>query len=200
VRRGELTRHAILERATTLASRVGLEGMSIGVLAEELDLSKSGLFAHFKSKEALQIQVLEFAAAQFAAEVVHPSLAAPRGEPRVRELFSRWLRWAKAHPGRSGCLFVSAAAELDDRPGAARDRVVMAQRDWLAFLARAAELAMREGHFHRGTDPRQFAYELYSLMLGYHHAARLLEDPAAEVRARNAFERLVALARAIPTM
>jgi hypothetical protein len=142
--------------------------------------------------------VLDFAAERFIEEVVRPSLDVERGEPRIREVFSRWLRWAQAHPRRSGCLFVAAAAELDDRSGPARDRVVLAQRDWLAFLARAAQLAIREGHFHKAADPNQFAYELYSLMLGYHHAARLLEDPAAEVRARNGFERLVAMARARP--
>lgn len=198
MRRGELTRQVILERATTLASRVGLEGMTIGVLADDLNLSKSGLFAHFKSKELLQVQVLDFAAARFIEEVVRPSRAVERGEPRIRELFGRWLRWAQAHPGRSGCLFVAAAAELDDRPGMARDRVLLAQRDWMAFLTRAAHLAIREGHFHQAADPSQFAYELYGLMLGYHHAARLLEDPMAEVRARNGFERLVAMARLRP--
>jgi AcrR family transcriptional regulator len=198
VRRGELTRQAILERATSLASQVGLDGLSIGILADELHLSKSGLFAHFKSKDALQVQVIDFAASAFVEEVVRPALRAPRGEPRLRALFDQWLVWDKARPGRGGCLFVGAASELDDRPGPARDRVVRAQREWMTFLAHAAELAVREGHLHQATDVDQFAHDLYCVMLGYHHAARLLEDPAAETRARRGFERLLAMARSAP--
>jgi AcrR family transcriptional regulator len=191
MRKGEVTRQAILERATEKASRHGLEGLSIGGLAEELNLSKSGLFAHFKSKDALQVQVLECAAAQFMEEVVKPALARPRGVARVNELFDRWIAWTNGHARRGGCPFVAAATELDDRPGPARERVVRAQREWLSFLSRAAELAIREGQFSRATDPAQFAHDLYAVMLGYHHAARLLEDPQAETRARYGFDRLV---------
>src|SRR5262252_11254590 len=127
--KGELTRQAILERATALASRVGLEGVSIGRLSEELGLSKSGLFAHFGAKQALEVEVLRFAADRFVDGVVRPALAAPRGEPRVRAVFERWLAWdrrSRVVPG--GCLFVAAATELDDRPGPARDELVRLQR------------------------------------------------------------------------
>ncbi len=115
--KGAITRQAVLERATQLASRVGLGGLTIGSLADELELSKSGLFGHFRSKEALQIQILDHAAARFVESVVRPALREPRGEPRMRALFERWLDWGRSSPMPGGCLFVAAATELDDRPG-----------------------------------------------------------------------------------
>jgi AcrR family transcriptional regulator len=194
--KGELTRQAIVDRAVSLASQAGLEGLTIGRLASELSLSKSGLFAHFQSKEALQVQTLDRAAERFVEVVVRPALAAPRGEPRLRVLFERWLLWPKLVPQPGGCLFVAAAAELDDRPGPARDRLVALQREWLAGIARAVRGAVAEGHFRRDVDPDQFAFDLYGIMLGCHHAKRLLRDPRAGQRARRAFEALVAAARA----
>ena len=110
MRKGEATRLAILDEAQRLASRVGLGGLTIGSLAASTQLSKSGLFAHFQSKEALQEQLLAHTTAQFVDLVVRPALAAPRGEPRVRELFDRWLSWCSAGPG--GCCSSSAAMEL----------------------------------------------------------------------------------------
>ncbi len=194
--RGEQTRDAILERALSLASQVGLEGLTIGRLAEELDLSKSGLFAHFRSKEALQVQILERAAERFIEVVVKPALAAPRGEPRVRALFENWLRWPQAVPQPGGCIFVAAAAELDDRPGPARDCLVRLQRDWLDTLAGAVRIAIAEGHVRRGVDPDQVAFQMYGIMLVFHQATRLLRDGKAGDRARRAFEALLAAARA----
>lgn len=195
-RKGELTRQTILEAATSLATRVGLGGVTIGGLAEDLSLSKSGLFAHFRSKEALQEQVLQFAAQRFIAFVAGKAITAPRGEPRVRVLFERWLEWARSGnaAGRGGCLFVAASTELDDQPGPVRERLVSLQRDWLAFMAGAYRLAVAEGHFGPG-DAEQFAHDVYGTMLAYHHADRLLGDPAAEKRARAAFEALVQAAR-----
>jgi AcrR family transcriptional regulator len=195
VGKGEQTRDAILERAVRLASEVGLEGLTIGRLAGALDLSKSGLFAHFTSKEALQVQTLERAAERFVEVVVRPALAEPRGEPRLRALFERWLRWPEAVPQPGGCIFVQAAVELDDRPGPARDRLVAMQREWLGALATAVRGARAAGHLRRDVDPEQFAFELYGIMLSTHHAARLLHDPRAAGRARRAFERLLAECR-----
>ncbi len=192
VRKGELTRQSILERALRLSSQVGLEGLTIGRLADELGLSKSGLFAHFRSKESLQIQVLEFAAEHFIDGVVRPALQMPRGEPRVRALFERWLSWARSSPLPGGCIFVAAATELDDRPGPVRDELVRSQREWLKALARSAALAVQEGHFHPETDNRLFAHEFYGILLAYHHAARLLAEPSAEAWARVSFEALIA--------
>jgi AcrR family transcriptional regulator len=190
--KGESTRQAIVERATELAAVIGLEGLSIGRLAEELELSKSGLFAHFGSKEALQVQVIEEAARQFVQEVMVKALTKPRGEPRVRAFFESWLRWGE-RPG--GCVFVAATAELDDRPGPARDALVKTMRDWLDALATAARIAMDEGHFRKDLDPVQFAHELYSLMLGHHFFARFLRDAKALTRTKKGFEALVAAAR-----
>jgi AcrR family transcriptional regulator len=194
--KGERTRDAILERALRLASEVGLEGVTIGRLASDLDLSKSGLFAHFASKDELQVKTLERAAARFGETVVRPALATARGEPRVRALFERWLRWPKLVPQPGGCVFVQAAVELDDRPGPARDLLVRLQREWLDVLAQAARTAQAEGHFRGDLDPDQLAFEIYGIMLVCHHQTRLLRDRRAEERARVAFERLVADARA----
>lgn len=196
MRKGEQTREAILERALVLASEVGLEGLTIGTLAEALDLSKSGLFAHFRSKEALQIQTLERAAARFEEAVTRPALRAARGEPRLRALFENWLRWPKVIPQPGGCIFVAASVELDDRPGPLRDKLVRLQRDWLDVIAGAVRIAIQEGHFDPKVDPAQFAFELYGIMLTCHHTARLLRDPRAEERARRGFEALLARARA----
>jgi len=188
MRKGDATREAILDHAVALARTVGLEGLTIGRLAEDLDLSKSGLFAHFKSKEALQVQVLDAAAARFVDLVLRPVLEVERGEPRVRALFEHWLQWER-RPG--GCVFVQAAVDLDDREGPARDRLVQLQRDWLEAIATTARGAISEGHFRPTLDPMQFAHDLNGIILGYHHSARLLRDPDAEGRARRSFERLL---------
>ena len=193
--KGALTRHSILERATSLASQAGLGGLTIGGLAEELDLSKSGLFAHFHSKEALQIQVLEHAAERFIEVVVRPALQAPRGEQRLRSLFELWLAWGRSTPMPGGCIFVAAATELDDRPGPVRDRLIALQRDWLTVIATSFRKAIETGFCRADADPDQFAHDLYGVMLAYHHASRLLDDPQAEARARRAFSALLEAAR-----
>jgi AcrR family transcriptional regulator len=193
--KGEATRLAILDHAVRFASQVGLSGISIGRLAGDLGLSKSGLFAHFQSKEALQIQVLEAAADRFVREVIRPALAAPRGEPRLTALFERWLTWAKSQKMPGGCLFVAAAVELDDRPGPVRDKLVKLQREWLGVMANVVKTGIAEREFRADIDPEQFAHDLYAVMLGYHHASRLLKDPRATERAHAAFEGLVASAR-----
>jgi AcrR family transcriptional regulator len=194
-RNGALTRQAIVERAARLASRVGLEGLTIGALAEELKLSKSGLFAHFKSKEALQLQVLEFGVERFRETVVLPALQAPRGEPRIRALFDLWLDWPSAS-GLAGCMFVALATEWDDQPGPVRTRLVETQKDWLAAIAHSFRLGIAAGHFRKRQSPEQLAHELYGIMLAHHHATRLLKERAATERTRRAFERLLKGVRA----
>lgn len=196
MRKGDETRQEILDRAVRMASRVGLNGLTIGSLADELDLSKSGLFAHFQSKEALQVQTLQFAAQLFVDRVIRVGLKSPRGEPRLRALFGRWLEWAEAGTTHSGCLFVSAATELDDRDGPVREELVRQQRDWLELIASLVTAAVKEGHFRPGLDAEQFAHDMHGVMLAYHHARRLLRDPRAEERARRAFDALLAAARA----
>jgi AcrR family transcriptional regulator len=194
MRKGETTRTTILTHAAELASQVGLTGLTIGALADNLELSKSGLFAHFRSKEALQIQVLEHASQSFVERVVAPSLKQPRGEPRMRSLFDRWLQWDRDRTFPGGCVFVAAATELDDRPGLVRDRLVELQREWLDLLVVSFRKGIEAGHFAAPADPEQFAQDLYGVMLAYHHQSRLMKDPRAEARARQAFEQLLAQA------
>jgi AcrR family transcriptional regulator len=190
--KGEETRQAILSRAFELANVVGVSGLSIGRLAEATGLSKSGLFAHFGSKEALEVAVVEEASRQFVQDVMVPALRQPRGEPRVRALFERWLDWGK-RPG--GCFFVGACAELDDRPGPPRDALEQASKDWIDALATAARIAVSEGHFRADLDPQQFGFEIYGLMLATHTFNRFLHDPKAIERARRGFDRLLAFSR-----
>jgi AcrR family transcriptional regulator len=188
--KGEDTRHEILIRGAELAKVVGLEGVTIGRLAEELKMSKSGLFAHFGSKEALQIAILDHTAARFVDGVVRPALACPRGEARLRHAFDGWITWGLGS-GPGGCLFVAAAAELDDQPGPVRDRLVEVQRDWLESLAQIVRSGQRDGRFGADVDPEQVAFELHGILLSAHHAERLFSDPDAVRRARTAFERLL---------
>jgi AcrR family transcriptional regulator len=195
-RKGEQTREAILAHALGLATRVGFEGLTIGRLADDLAMSKSGLFAHFRSKEALQLEILRMAGARMVEAVVKPALAAPRGEPRVRALFERWLAWEQSPSLPGGCPFTAASFELDDRPGPVRDFVVQNLRDWIDTLAGAARIAVQEGHFRADLDCEQFAHDCQSIGLGFVHASRLMRDPRAHARAWYAFEALVRAARA----
>ena len=189
--KGERTRTAILEHATGLASQVGLTGLTIGVLADDLELSKSGLFAHFRSKESLQIEVLNHAAERFRETVVRPALQEPRGAPRMRALFERWLAWGRDTSLPGGCVFVAATAELDDRPGPVRERLVELQRDWVTTLAISFRNGVAAGRFRSDVDPAQVAQDVYGIMLSYHLHSRLLGDAGAETRARRAFDRML---------
>jgi len=194
VLKGEQTRKEIVTRALEVASEVGLEGVTLGALAQDLGISKSGLFAHFKSKEALQLEALQSIVDRFVEAVVRPSLTRPRGEPRLRSLFENDLRWIKGV--RGGCLLISLSYEYDDRPGPIRDLLVRSQRDWLAVLARAARIATEEGHFRADLDCEQFAYQLQSLCMGYQYNSKLLGDRKAEEQLRGAFEQLMLSSRA----
>lgn len=195
VTKGEDTRGAVLGQALALASQLGLEGVTIGKLAEHVGMSKSGLFAHFASKENLQVAILDEAVARFVALVVAPALKKPRGEARLRALLDRWLAWAKADFMPGGCVFAASFAELDDRPGPARDRLFAAQRDWLGTLAGAVRIAVEEKQFRRELDPEQVAHELYANVFGLYVLARLGEPALAERRTRAAFERILLDAR-----
>jgi AcrR family transcriptional regulator len=191
MKKGQLTRQHILAHAFREASRVGLAGLSIGQLAQAMEMSKSGLFGHFKSKEELQIQVLEVASERFTAEVIRPGLKAPRGVPRLRALFEHWLRWAQANnEARGGCFFVAASIELDDQPGPVRDQVVSTQQHWVGVLEKTITMAISEGLIPAHIDPRQTVLELYGIMLSFHLYYRLLRDPAAETLAQKACAQL----------
>jgi AcrR family transcriptional regulator len=191
VSKGEETRRLILDRGVELASQLGLRGITIGILSEALGLSKSGLFAHFKSKDALDAALIEHSAARFVEVVIRPALRAPRGEPRIRALFQLVLDWPLRIGPPGGCLMIASSAELDDRPGRARDVLVAQQKDWLDTLAHLARTAIREGHWRSDTSPEQFAFELHGIQLSHHNATRLLRDPDADQRATLAFESLL---------
>lgn len=193
VSKGEETRRGALSAALELASREGLAGVTIGRLAEHVGLSKSGLFAHFHSKESLDVEILREAIDRFTTHVVVPALKARRGEARVAALFEGWLRWPSNFSG--GCIFVAAAVELDDQPGPVREVLVSSQRDWVDTLATAVRIAVEEGQFRPDLDVRQVAHELYCLGLGHHMESRLLRDPEGGARTRVTFQRLLDNAR-----
>lgn len=196
--KGSRTRDAILQLAVAHACKVGLAGLTIGDLATAAGMSKSGMYAHFGSKEAMQIAVLDAAAQEFADVVVVPALAAPRGEPRIRSLVDHWLQCGRDR-GPGGCVIVKASAELDEQPGPVRDRLRDLHEALDASIARMVAGGVREGHFRPDVDGRQFAFDLYAVMLGFYHAYRLLDDPRAEVRARAGVETLLTAARASGT-
>lgn len=192
--KGEETKSAIVAEALDLVSRVGLTGLSIGSLAAATGMSKSGLFAHFRSKEQLQLQVLAEATRRYQEMVFRPALTLPRGEPRVRAMFENILHlWENDLAG--GCIFYAVSAELDDQPGAARDYVIQTQLDLSEAIKRAAAIAVEEGHFRADLDLDQFAFDFGAIMGAYHHFGRLLRDPNAEARATQAFESLLARSR-----
>jgi len=195
MRKGERTRTLILNEAMSLASRVGLEGLSIGSLAERLEMSKSGLFAHFGSKEELQLLTLKQTQTLFREQVFSPALTAPRGLPRLRALFSHWLTWLE-HDLPGGCVMLAASTEYDDRPGPVRDLLVAGQRELRGAIAKAIRLAIEERHLAAQTDPWQLAFELLGIVLAAHHDRRLLGDTRSIARARDAFERLLEAHRA----
>ncbi|MBO0827134.1 MAG: TetR/AcrR family transcriptional regulator [Streptosporangiales bacterium] len=188
--KGVQTRDAILDTGVEVAFSVGLGGLTIGALAERRRMSKSGLFAHFRSKEALQLAVLERARETFTDLVLRPALAAPRGEPRLRELFERWLTYgSKRIPGV--CLFVKAATEFDEQPGRLRDRLAENHQDMLDTIAQVCRTGVSAGHLRADTDAEQFAHDMYGVLLVFYLTDRLLDDPAAERRTRVAFDALL---------
>jgi len=192
MRKGARTREEILGQSVALASALGLEGLSIGPLATRLGMSKSGLFAHFGSKEELQLATLQRAQERFEKVVFRPALAAPRGIPRLRALLERWLAWADDPGCPGGCVILGATAEYDDRPGPLRETLAAAQRRLRQAIARAFEIAIEERQLRRDTDPRQVAFEMFAIVLAAHHDRRLLGDAEAQRHAVTAFERLLA--------
>jgi len=190
--KGEQTRAAILDEALRVASKLGLEGLTIGGLAEATGMSKSGLFAHFGSREDLQLAVLEHAAQRYGETVLMPALKIERGLPRLRAMFAHWLDWTLASGLPGGCIMIAAAAEYDDRPGPIRDAVIANQHRGNAVTRKAVRLAIEEGHLKTDTDPEQITFELLGIVLASHNHRRLLGDREARKRALKAFEELVA--------
>ena len=188
--KGQQTRAAILDAALALASHMGLEGLSIGALAEVTQMSKSGVFAHFGSREELQISASRESHAKFEEEVFFPAISAPRGLPRLRALFDRWVRRVTVELD-SGCIYISGAVEFDDRPGPVRDALATMVQAWHDALGLAIRIAVEEGHLRPDTDPQQMLFEIHGLILALHHDARFLRSQGAVGRARTGFERTV---------
>ena len=193
--KGRETRDDILQHALGEATRLGLEGLSIGGLAKEVGMSKSGLFAHFGSKEGLQIAVLQRASALFADAVIRSAIRLPRGEPRVTGINEGWLDWADSNRIPGGCLFMSTTFEYDDRPGPVRDTLVVHMQQLQDHLRRAGAIAVEEGHFRADLDLDSFAFQWHSLMLGYHVQSRFFRSPKARRWMESAFNELVERAR-----
>jgi AcrR family transcriptional regulator len=190
MRKGELTRAAILDVALELSSRDGLEGLTIGLLADRMNMSKSGVFAHFGSREDLQLEVVKLYHHRFEQEVFFPSVRELRGLPRLQSMFDRWLARVSVEIA-SGCIYISGAVEYDDRPGPIREELVKMVQAWQGALQRSARQAIEVGDLRPDTDAEQLVYEMYGLILALHHDARFLRMPGSVERARRGFERLI---------
>ena len=190
LQKGQQTKAAIVDAALGLATQIGLEGLSIGALAEVMQMSKSGVFAHFGSREELQISVVREYHARFEEEVFYPAIRAPRGLPRLRALFANWMQRTTVEID-SGCIYISGAVEFDDRPGPVRDALASSVNTWLSAMQRAINIAVEEGHLRADTDADQMRFEIHSLILALHYEARFLRSPDSVRRSLAAFEGIV---------
>jgi len=195
MRKGEQTRAAILDAALDLASRDGLEGLTIGLIAERMQMSKSGVFAHFGSREDLQIAVIQDYHRRFEEEVFLPSLEEPRGLPRLSAMYAGWVA-RHIREIDSGCMYISGAVEYDDRPGPIRDELLSMVKAWQKALLRAARQAVDEGHLAADTDCEQLVFEMRAMVLALHHDARFIGDARAVERIERGYVRLVESYRA----
>jgi AcrR family transcriptional regulator len=187
--KGQQTKEMILDIGLEMASRLGLEAVSIGELAKAAGMSKSGLFAHFQSKENLQIEILKFAGERFSQGVVIPALKVAAGAARIRALVDNWIHWTAGLTG--GCIFVQAGNDFKDRPGRVRDFLLQQQAAWIDCLRRIARSAVRVGHFRPEIDSDQFAFELYSLLLGFHLYYKLLHNEDIRERQQAALQAII---------
>ena len=191
MRKGEQTRTAIVDAALELAGRDGLEGLTIGLVADRMRMSKSGVFAHFGSREDLQIAVLKEYEKRFVEGVLLPSLNEPRGLPRLEAMYSRWIDRISIEIASLGCIYVSGAVEYDDRPGPIRDELVGMIRSWQTELVRAIKQAIEEGHLRADTDPMQLVFVIQGLVLSVHFNARLMHNKESITRGRAGFAQLI---------
>jgi len=193
-RKGEMTRAAIVEAAMDMAAREGLEGLTIGTLADQMQMSKSGVFAHFGSREDLQLAVLKEYVQRFVHDVLRPAVKKPRGLPRLEAILDRWVAFLAREISR-GCIMIAGAVEYDDRPGPQREAMVTIITGWKAELLKAIRQSVQEGHLHRATDAQQMVFEIYGVMLAMHQDARLLRSADSAKRARAGLRRLLNDAR-----
>jgi AcrR family transcriptional regulator len=187
--KGKDTKNIILNAGLDMASQLGLESVTIGTLAKATNMSKSGLFAHFNSKENLQIEILQYAGKRFSEIVVGPALKVKAGIPRIKALVDNWIEWSSKLSG--GCIFVAASNDFSDRPGRVREALLSQQQDWLGSLRRMAESAIRAGDFRKEIDCDQFAFDLYSLLLGFHFYFKLLHNSETRKHQRIALDQLL---------
>jgi AcrR family transcriptional regulator len=188
--KGERTRAAILDEALKIVSKSGLDGLTIGTLADATGMSKSGLFAHFGSREELLLAVLAHGQDQFTKVVFNPAMDHPRGTPRVRAMFVNWLDWTESAELPGGCPMIGGATEFDDKPGPVRDMLAAGQRTWIETLKRGVRQAIEQGQLVANTDPEQIAFEMFGIALVVHHHRRLLGYSKARSRALTALESL----------
>ena len=189
--KGERTRAAILDAALRIVSKSGLDGLTIGTLADATGMSKSGLFAHFGSREELLLAVLAHGQAQFSEVVFQPAMAKPRGIARLKAMFINWLDWTESAELPGGCPMIGGASEFDDKPGPVRDMLAGGQRTWIETLKRSVRQAIEEGELPAQTDPEQIAFEMFGIALVVHHHRRLLGYPKARARALAALDKLI---------
>jgi AcrR family transcriptional regulator len=190
LQKGQQTKQLIIGAALGLAEKIGLEGLSIGAVAEVTRMSKSGVFAHFGSREELQLSVVREYYQRFSDEVFSPAITEARGLPRVRALFANWMKRV-AIEIQSGCIFISGAVEFDDRPGPVRDALANSVQTWLDALHRAVMQAKEQGHLVLDADAQQMAFEIHGLILALHYEARFLKNPGAINYANTGFENIV---------
>ncbi|MGH6627752.1 MAG: TetR/AcrR family transcriptional regulator [Burkholderiaceae bacterium] len=191
LQKGQQTKAAIVDAALGLATQIGLEGLSIGALAEVTQMSKSGVFAHFGSREELQISVIREYHARFEDEVFYPALREPRGLPRVRAMFANWMKRTSVEID-SGCIYISGAVEFDDRPGPVRDALASSVKTWHAAMQRALVIAKEQGHLSPDVDEQQMLFEIHGLILALHYEARFLKKPGSIDRALQGFDSILA--------
>ncbi len=191
LQKGQQTKLAIVDAALVLATQVGLEGLSIGALAEATQMSKSGVFAHFGSREDLQISVINQYFSLFERDVFYAAMEKPRGLPRVQALFANWMKLVDEDI-QAGCIFISGAVEFDDRPGPVRDALAASVQTWLAAMNRSIVLAKACGHLRADVDEEQMAFEIHGLILALHYEARFLHRPGSVARANRGFENILA--------
>ncbi len=190
MQKGQQTKAAIIDAALGLATQIGLEGLSIGALAEVTQMSKSGVFAHFGSREELQISVIREYHTRFEEEVFYPALQAERGLPRLRALFANWMKRTSVEID-SGCIYISGAVEFDDRPGPVRDALASSVMAWHGAMKRAITVAKEEGHLNADVDEDQMLFEIHGLILALHYEARFLKNPGSIARASAGFEHIL---------
>ena len=192
--KGERTKHAILDRAAALATQEGLASLSIGRLADATDMSKSGLFAHFGSKEELQLATVEHAAALFVAEVIDPARSAPKGLARIWALCDHMIGYSERQVFPGGCFFAATSFEFNNRPGPVRDRIESMIRSWLSYLEHAVEQAQEAGELDPKVSAREIAFQLDAFAQASNAQYQLFRDPQVFDDARRAIqERLESL-------